>query len=184
MTTQQNERNKMQTQMIACVATLMLAGSITLRADQGAAQKHASAEFERMKSLVGTWKGTTDMGQGPIDMTLQYRLLAGGTVLEERVFAGTPNEMVTMYYDKNGKLALTHYCMFGNRPGMLLKSADEKSLKFDFDELCGIDVAHESHMHSLSIRFDDANTITTTCKALIDGKESDEHPTTLKRAKA
>src|ERR1051326_5510806 len=166
------------------LATLLLTGSICLAAEEAPKPKPASPEFERMKSLVGTWTGKTDMGKGPMDITLQYRLLAGGTVLEERVFAGTPNEMVTMYYDKNGKLALTHYCMFCNRPGMLLKSADEKSLKFDFDELCGIDVAHESHMHSLSIRFDDANTITTTCKALIDGKESDEHPTTLKRAKA
>jgi hypothetical protein len=68
-----------------------------------------------MKTLVGTWSGKTDIGQGPIDMTVQYRLLAAGSVLEERAFPGTPNEMVTMYYDKEGKLALTHYCMMGNR---------------------------------------------------------------------
>jgi hypothetical protein len=114
---------------------------------------------------------------------VQYRLLAAGSVLEERCFAGTPNEMITMYYEKDGKLAMTHYCMFGNRPGMLLKSSDDKTLKFDFDATCGINVAKESHMHALTISFDDADTITTSCKAIIDGKEIPEQPTTLKRAK-
>lgn len=145
--------------------------------------KKGSPEFERMKTLVGTWAGKADMGDGPIDLTVQYRLLAGGTVLEERVFAGTPNEMVTMYYDEADKLAMTHYCVMGNRPAMVLKTSDKKSISLDFDPRCGIDPSRESHMHALSIRFDDADTITTSCKAFIDGKEMPEHPTTLKRVK-
>jgi hypothetical protein len=171
----------MTTKWIALGTTLLLAGSVLLSAEEPAKKTQASAEFERMKTLIGTWKGKADMGQGPIDMTMQYRLLAGGTVLEERVFAGTPHEMITMYYDKGGKLALTHYCVMGNRPGMLLKSANDKTLKFDFDETCGIDSAKESHMHALTINFDDGDTITMSCKAIIDGKEMAEHPTTLKR---
>jgi hypothetical protein len=123
------------------------------------------------------------MGQGPIDLTIQYRLLAGGSVLEERCFAGTPNEMVTMYYDQNGKLAMTHYCVMGNRPGMKLKSSDAKTINFDFDATCGINAKKESHMHALSITFDDADTITTSCTAIMDGKEQPDHPTTLKRVK-
>ena len=142
-----------------------------------------SPEFQRMKTLAGTWKGKTDMGQGPIDMTSQFRLLAGGSVLEERVFAGTPNEMVTMYYDQKGKLAMTHYCMFGNRPAMLLKSSDAKSIQFDFDKSCGINPKKESHMHAMKITFDDADTVTASCVAIMDGKEMPEHPTTLKRVK-
>ena len=136
-----------------------------------------------MKTLLGSWAGKTDMGQGPIDFTLQYRLLAAGSVLEERCFAGTPNEMVTMYYDQNGKLAMTHYCMMGNRPGMKLKSSDAKSIQFDFDATCGINPKKESHMHALNITFDDADTITTSCQAIMDGKEAPEKPTILKRVK-
>jgi hypothetical protein len=78
------------------------------------------------------------MGQGPVEMVQQFRLLAGGSVIEEKVFVGTPNEMTTMYCDRKGKLALTHYCLFGNRPGMVLESADAKTLKFAFDKTCGI----------------------------------------------
>ena len=165
------------------VCTMVLA-ALTLNAGEPEKKTTSSAEFEKLKTLVGTWTGKTDIGNGPVDLTMQYRLLAGGTVLEERVFAGTPQEMITMYYEKDGKLALTHYCIMGNRPGMLLKSADAKSLKFDFDQNCGINVDKESHMHGLTIRFDDADTITTSCKAIIDGKEMAEKPTTMKRAKS
>src|SRR5882757_1281778 len=135
----------MKTKTASFCATLLLATAVCLKAEEAGKPKQGSLEYERMKTLVGTWKGKTDMGQGPIDITLQYRLLAGGSVLEERVFSGTPNEMITMYFDQGGKLALTHYCMFGNRPGMLLKSSDAKSITFDLDKTCGINEARESH---------------------------------------
>jgi hypothetical protein len=173
----------MKTKIIAVCAASLLTASALLAGSEEAARK-SSSEFERMKSLVGTWTGQADMGQGPVEMTVEYRLLAGGSVLEERVFSGTPHEMVTMYYDKDGQLALTHYCVLGNRPAMLLKSADAKSLRFDFDKSCGINVAKEWHMHALTIRFDDPDTITTRCKSYKDGKAQPEHPTTLKRVKS
>ncbi len=167
---------------IICICTLLLAVTACLSAAEPGNSK-PSSEFERLKTLVGTWKGKADMGQGLVDMTVQYRVLAGGSVLEERIFAGTPNEMMTLYFDKAGKLALTHYCVFGNRPGMLLESANDKTLKFDFDETCGVNPTTESHMHALTITFDNPDTITTSCKAIINGKEMAEHPTTLKRVK-
>ena len=177
----------MKTKLTSLCTALLLAASLCANAAETGKTDKAktdSAEFARMKTLVGSWTGKADLGQGPIDMTIQYRLLAGGSVLEERCFVGTPNEMVTMYYDNGGKLAMTHYCVFGNRPAMLLKSSDAKSIKFDFDATCGINAAKESHMHALSITFDDADTITTSCKAIIDGKEMAEKPTTLKRVKS
>ena len=164
---------------------LLLAATMSLNAAEPDKAKAASPEFERMKTLVGTWKGTTDMGQGPVELTVQYRLIAAGSVLEERVLQGTPNEMVTMYYVQDGKLALTHYCMLGNRPAMTLAKSDAKTLAFDFDgKACCIDPKKESHMHGLSYRFDDTDTITTACKSIMDGKEMPENPMTLKRVKS
>jgi hypothetical protein len=178
------QRNNMKTNITSIIATLLLTAAVSLRADEAPKQKIGSPEFERLKTLAGTWEGKTDMGQGPIDLKIHYRVLAGGSVIEEKCFAGTPNEMTTMYYDRDGKLSMTHYCMLGNRPGMLLKSADAKTLHFDFDKSCGIDPVKEAHMHSLKITFDDSDTITTSCKAIMDGKEMPEKPTTLKRVKA
>ena len=174
----------MKTKITSICTALLLAAALCANAAENEKPKPGSAEFERMKTLVGSWTGKADMGQGPIDMNIQYRLLAGGTVLEERCFIGTPHEMVTMYYDNGGKLAMTHYCVLGNRPGMKLKASDAKSITFDFDATCGINPKKESHMHALSITFDDADTITSSCKAIMDGKEMAEKPTTLKRVKS
>jgi hypothetical protein len=162
-------------------ATFLITAACILQAGDAPPAKKSSPEFERMKTLAGTWKGTVDIGKGPEDLTVQYRVIAAGSVVEERSFPGSPNEMVTMYYDKDGKLALTHYCMMGNRPAMSLKSSDAKTISFKLDEACGIDCAKESHMNAVTLRFDDADTLTTSCKALIEGKEMPEKPTTLKR---
>lgn len=170
---------------ILCIVTLLTFGlSGQLFAGEPASRPKTSPEFDRIKGLVGTWKGKADMGQGPMEFNVEYRLISGGSALEERIFAGTPKEMVTIYHDRKGKLALTHYCMLGNQPGMLLKSADAKSLKFDFDPKCGVDAKSEMHMHALTVTFDDADTITQDWKLFEGGKMKDSHPFTLKRVKA
>ncbi len=158
----------------------LLVGSPLLAGESKAAP--SSPEFQRMKALVGTWKGNTDMGQGPMEFTVEYRLISGGNALEERIFAGTPKEMVTMYYDRKGKLSMTHYCMIGNRPAMILKSSDAKKISLDFDPKCGVNKA-EMHMHALTITFEDADTITQDWTMFQNGRAKDSHPFTLKRVK-
>lgn len=174
----------MKTRLYTLCAVLFASASIALQASEPPKTKPASPEFERLKTLVGTWKGEADIGQGPIEMEVQYRLLAGGTVLEERVFSGTPNEMVTMFYEKDGQLALTHYCVIGNRPGMVLKSSNEKTLTFEFDKTCGIDPRTETHMNGMSLTFVSPDTITASCKLVVNGQEQGAKPTTLKRIKS
>ena len=171
--------------MKALLATtlLVLAASGQLSAAESKSPTPGSPEFERMKSLVGSWKGKTDMGQGPMEITVEYRLVSGGSVIEEHIFAGTPKEMVTMYYDQKGKLGLTHYCMLGNRPGMTLKSANDKMLEFDFDPACGVNPQSEMHMHALTLTFEDPDTITQEWKLFEDGKLKHSQPFTLKRVK-
>lgn len=174
----------MNTKLTSLCASLILAATACLQAGEAnpyGQAKPGSAELERMKTLVGTWTGKVDMGQGPVEMNLEFRLVAGGTVLEERSAPGTPMEMVTMYYDKAGKLAATHYCILGNRPEMALKGADAKSITLDFDSCCGIDTKKESHMHGMTLNFDDANTISTSCKAIMNGQEMPTNLSTFKR---
>jgi hypothetical protein len=180
-----NQNHTMKTTITSLIATVLLASAGWLNAGEpGKQAKPGSPELERMKTLAGTWQGKVDMGQGPVDMTVVYSVIAAGSVVEERIFPGTPNEMVSMFYDKDGKLAMTHYCVLGNRPAMALKSSDANSLTFDFDgSCCDVNPAKDSHMHAMTIRFDDADTITGTCKAIMDGKEQADHPTTLKRVK-
>jgi hypothetical protein len=179
-----NQRtNIMNTKIISFCATLLMASAVCLQADEPPKAKPGSPDFERLKTLAGTWSGKVDMGQGPVDLTIDFKLIAGGSVLEERMAAGTPMEMVSMFYDKAGKLAMTHYCVLGNRPEMALKASDSKSITFDFDSCCGIDPKKESHMHGMTINFEDADTITTYCHAIIDGKDAPDHASTFKRVK-
>ncbi len=140
-----------------------------------------SAEFERIKSLAGKWEGKMDMGQGPTDMTVVYRVVAGGSAVEERTFPDTPMEMVTMYHDKDGKLALTHFCMLQNQPAMVFKSSDEKTVRMKFDKRSGIDVKKGKHMHDMSISFNDDGTITQNWRLFDGGKAQESHPIILTR---
>src|SRR5438552_1191468 len=78
-----NQTITMNIRIISYCATALLAASAFLQADEPGRPKAGSTDFERLKTLVGTWTGKTDMGQGPVDLTLQFRLIAGGSVLEE-----------------------------------------------------------------------------------------------------
>jgi hypothetical protein len=114
-----------------------------------------SKEFERMKQLVGAWEGTSDMGKEGAKVRIEYRLTAGGSALVETLFPGAPEEMVSIYYDRKGKLAMTHYCMLRNQPRMMLKRSDAKTLDFVFAKDNDINPAKETHMHAVSFTFED-----------------------------
>lgn len=142
-----------------------------------------SAEFEKLKTLAGTWKATVDMGGGPMPVTAQYRVVSGGSVVEERLFADTPKEMITLYHDKEGKLSLTHYCMLCNRPAMTLVKSGEKSLEFDLAKDSDIKVDSEKHMHALILTLNDGDHLTHDWTLFEDGKAKDHHPFQFERVK-
>lgn len=113
-----------------------------------------SAAFERMKSLVGKWAAESpEMGK----MNTEFRLIAGGSVVEERFAEGTPMEMLSTYHDVNGKLTMTHYCMLRNQPKMALKKSTADSLTFDLVSTPGLNAAKEKHMHGATYTFMDAD---------------------------
>ena len=134
----------------------------------------SSPEFNRVKEWVGKWEGDSN-GHGKTEkVSIEYTVTSGGTAVEEKLFAGTPHEMVSMYYDnKNGKVGMTHFCMLGNRPHLELKSSDAGKMDFDWIPGGGVD-PNEMHMHSLSIAITDKNHITQSWKAYNNGKPMDE----------
>lgn len=128
-----------------------------------------SAAFERMKTLVGKWSGESPM-MGK--MHTQFRLIAGGSVIEERFEEGTPMEMLSTYHDVNGKLTMTHYCMLRNQPQMKLVKSTANSLSFDLAPTPGLDPAKEKHMHGATYTFIDANHFQLEGVAWENGKPS------------
>src|SRR5690242_16920885 len=75
--------------------------------------------FEKIKALSGEWEVAAGPGShdhGPMAGTVSYKLTAGGSAVLETLFGGSEHEMVTLYYVDGDTLAMTHYCMLGNRP--------------------------------------------------------------------
>ena len=117
-------------------------------ADVGAegAPDHKAA-FERLKGLAGVWKGHQTTPDGP-PMEVEYRLTGNGSAVTERLFAGSPHEMLSVYYLERGELVLTHYCSMGNQPQMkLVAGGKDGELRFDFAGGANLDAASSTHIH-------------------------------------
>src|SRR5262245_5708255 len=83
-----------------------------------AMQLRAPAVFEQRKTLVGEWQGATAEGR---QLSVSYRLTAGGTVLVETWTLGPGRESMTLYHLDRDDLVATHYCPIGNQPSLRLK---------------------------------------------------------------
>lgn len=97
--------------------------------------KAAESGMASLKALAGTWAGTVDMGGQKTTMESHWRVTAGGTAVEETLFAGTPHEMVSVFHRDGSRLLMTHYCAAGNQPRMRCVSpaADTAAGKFAFE---------------------------------------------------
>jgi hypothetical protein len=168
---------------VAMVAVMALAGALSLRAWAG--EKHnmskmpaqkMPAEFEKLKSLVGTWTGKAKMhGEKEENMVVTYELTAAGSAIVEKFNPGTPGEMVSVYNVEGGKVRMKHYCSMGNAPVMTLKKATDKSLNFEMKGVNGISSAKELHMHGLTITWTDKDHIAAEWVSYNKGKAEPCH---------
>lgn len=151
-----------------------LAGSLVSHAGEyHSAPYKGSPEFERVKQLVGVWEGTSDTGKAGEKTRVEYRLSAGGSALVETLFPGSNEEMVSVYHDQNGKLAMTHYCMLRNQPKIALAKADAQSIELAFAPKGNdINPAIEKHMHAVSIFFTDNDHIVQKWTLYDKGKDA------------
>ena len=141
-------------------------------------QAAANPGFEKLKSLVGQWKG--EMKEGDVHTT--YKLVAGGSAIEEYMSHG---DMVTMYHVDGNNLMLTHYCVAQNQPRMravAFKSGDS-TLKFAFVDATNMADPNAMHMHNLAFTFRDADHLTQEWTMYTGGKEAQKVVINLERVK-
>jgi hypothetical protein len=131
----------------------------------------ASAEqFERLKSLAGDWV-TLEGGEAPPGSLVRYEVTSAGSALLETLFAGTPNEMRTVYYLDRGELVLVHYCAAGNQPRMrAVPATSPDEIAFDFDGGSNVDLERGLHMHAAKFLFSDPAHLATEWTHWQDGK--------------
>lgn len=132
----------------------------------------SSAELNRIKALEGKWKSTTSMfGKENQEVFTEYKISAGGSAVIETIFPGTPQEMVSVYYDDDhGKLAMTHYCMMRNRPYFSLAKSTDDEIKLDVIKVEGLKSKDAPSMGAITLKFEDENQFSSTCES---GDKSD-----------
>jgi len=136
-------------------ALLAVILAATLTATAWAGDKvDPKAAFERLKTLAGDWTG-----QGPQGMVtpVSYKVSANGSVVMETLFAGTPHEMITMYY------------LAGN------------DLVMAFDGGSNIDPAKDNFMHGGRISFVPDGKVETQWEVYAGGKQAGAHTFRLAR---
>jgi hypothetical protein len=162
------------TQVVVMAVCVTVFGLFPAHAGEHQTSPHVgSGEFERMKQLVGAWEGTSDMGKEGEKVRVEYRLTSGGSALVETLSPGSAEEMVSVYHDRKGKLAMTHYCTLRNQPRMALAKADAQSIELVFARKGNdIDPAREKHMHAVRITFTDNDHIVQRWTLYDKGKDA------------
>ena len=124
------------------------------------AQSDAQKSFDTLKTLAGDWEGPVtvvppqpEMSDGkPLHISLRVTS-RGHALVHEMQESGTPldptkyDHPITMFYLDTDRLNLVHYCDVGNRPHMMAKKSDGKTLDFDLVDMTGPnDHGHMSHV--------------------------------------
>lgn len=118
--------------------------------------KSGNAAFDKLKSLVGEWEGTTSTGEAT---RISYQLVSGGSAVMETIHEKDGPGMITVYHTDGDAIMVTHYCSAGNQPRMraVAPQGEIKSLKFSFVDVTNLSKPTAGHMKSLTLHFIDNN---------------------------
>lgn len=156
-----------------------LAVSLALsQAAAGAAapEGHGAAAFERLKGLVGEWRGRRPDGR---EVGVTYRLSAGGTVLVETWNLGPQRESLTIYHMDGSALMATHFCPQGNQPRLKLTRAAGRRFDFAFHDITGLEPG-KAFQHAFWIELGADGKITRS-ETYLQGKEAETETITYQR---
>lgn len=159
-------------QLSIVVILLLISFSLAAEMHPDDNPKQESAALQRMKNLVGTWQGTSSMLKEGETVTVEYELTSAGSLLVEKLFPGTPHEMVSTYYDDRGRLSMTHYCALKNQPMMRLMRTGRDSLSFNYVSGRNLDPEKDPHIHSLHVTFINENEIEQQWAMFENGKKA------------
>ena len=172
---------------VAAAFLVLAAAGRTLAADAPASSSAspeglALARLGRLKALAGTWSGKASHRAGDAaDAKVEWSVTGGGTAVVERLFPGTPHEMMTVYVVDGRDLVLTHYCAAGNQPTMKARPEGGTDL-IVFDFVSGGNMRPtDAHMHAAVITFLPDGGLRTDWSSFKNGGVSDTVTFELRR---
>lgn len=139
--------------------------------DKAAAKPAAASRLDVIKKLAGDWVEVGPDGKPTSKVISTYRLTAGGSAVQETLFAGSPHEMITLYHMDGDDLVLTHYCVTGNQPRMKAeRQTDRSRLVFRCAGGTNMRSENDEHMHRATIVWKDDDRIHSEWEEVKDGK--------------
>ena len=154
---------------------LLLLGSATILLAETKSTVVPNPAFDKMKTLVGSWKGTTDEGGKQIPTNARFQIVSDGSALMGWLNERTSDEMVTMFHPDGADLMATHYCAAHNQPRMVLvRGGDPNRLVFKFKDGTNLERG-AGHMNQLVFIFDKPNHHIEEWTYLEKGKELTAH---------
>jgi hypothetical protein len=133
------------TRLAAALALAMLAAGPAATAPPAPRADAATAAFDQLKTLVGTWRNA-ERPDSPL--RVRFSLTAGGTVLVESWERGTSPHSLTLYHRDGARLIATHYCPQGNQPRLAMQPLRGR-LQFAFVDAADL-APGESHLRQLA----------------------------------
>ena len=144
-----------------------------------------SADFDKLKRLVGEWKGKMKKPTGEtIDVSLSYKVVSNGSVIIETSIEGE-TEMISTYKDRFGKLTGTHYCALGNQPMFNLGKSSDSVFNFELDPACGLKEGKHKFVKELKYTNESKskNTLKMDYVVINEDKSTEKSSATYKRVK-
>lgn len=155
------------------IAVLVFAAAAAL----GTSPPAGNPGWDKLKTLVGEWKGTyagTDPGAaGMGEVRLSYKLVSNGTSLMETMESGHDTEMITMYHPDGNRILATHYCSMGNQPRLATAglTGNGTTLKFSLVDATNASGPDAELMQGLVVTFQDADHFTQAWTSRLQGKD-------------
>jgi hypothetical protein len=135
----------------------------------------ASASWDRLKALVGTWQRAEASTPSSKAFRIRYRLISADTALVEEFGDPAKQPTQTVFHLDGERLLATHYCAQGNQPRLRLRvGPSTDALVFDFLDATNLRSAADSHLVRLTFRWRDADHLVREEAYAANGREETE----------
>lgn len=156
-----------------CAAALAFAFAPSAHAQPGALP--AADVFALLQTLVGAWQGRTAAGRS---FHVEYRLVAGGSVLVETWTMSSTRTSMTVYHMDGANLLATHYCPQGNQPRLQYRAENTSArFHFAFRDATNLPDSNAAHQHSFWIELHADGGFTRNETYVENGEEGSETTT-------
>lgn len=142
--------------VILGVGAAALSGCAAVRVEGVHTAVDANTVFAALQALVGRWVEADPTDRAHRE-TVDYRLLANGSVLVESWSLRSGATSMTLYYLDGDDLVAAHYCPQGNQPRLRLRGVTEGGFLFQVHDGDNLRRGDRMHQHQFWISVDGAD---------------------------